>query len=82
MNMEAKQSFVRVTTGDIEDDSKTISMEISGMSKMAVYHQDLLFAAVISILETTDQKIFYEEGLEKEYFELLERLHEAVTYLE
>lgn len=80
--MEAKQSFVRVTTGDIEDDSKTISMEISGMSKMAVYHQDLLFAAAISILETTDQKIFYEKGLEKEYFELLERLHEAVAYLE
>ncbi|WP_368250456.1 hypothetical protein [Enterococcus sp. 2201sp1_2201st1_B8_2201SCRN_220225] len=80
--MEAKQSFVRVTTGDIEDDSKTISMEISGMSKMAVYHQDLLFAAAISILETTDQKIFYEEGLEKEYFDLIARLHEAVSYLE
>lgn len=52
------------------------------MSKMAVYHQDLLFAAAISILETTDQKIFYEEGLEKEYFDLIARLHEAVTYLE
>lgn len=80
--MEAKKVFVSVTTGDIEDDSKTISMEITGLSKMALYHQDLLFAAAISILETTDQKIFYEEGLEKEYVALIERLHEAVNYLE